>query len=380
MSQRKIRVVHYCNQLGLGGTERTMEIFCKYLDPARFEVFAVARIPRESFVRRARVELGAAFGSRKARGKKQLWKSLTARTSNFVSILGQAKVLLAPTEEKLRQLLIGLEPDVLHVHYSGNPEPPTADEEIMSRVPAVVTTNQFERANTSPAHRHVKKMFFVSRFLLEQKAGWAKNDPRADIFYNPVEVPCATDDLRTELDIPRDAFVLGRVGRADPGIHDPISLRAYQRIETRNTYFLALSAPENMIREARSLGLKNFIPLPASADDVFLSRFYNTLDALAHARRDGETFGCNIAEAMIHGRPVVSHLTPFMNAQVEVIGDTGYVCAQDGWEEYAERLRQLRDDARLRAELSERAKARAMTHFEARALTKRLESIYTALT
>lgn len=356
-----------------------MEIFAKYLDQARFEVFVVSRIHREKFLTRLRVEAGAKLGLASARGKKRLWGSMNARLRNFHAILGADHVRLVRDDAELRETLLALNPQILHVHYSGNPEPPTSDEEVMSKIPIVVTTNQFEKHNTAPSHQHVKKMLFVSRWLLDNKAAWAKGDPRAGVLYNPIEVACSSQNLRSELGIPADAFVVGRVGRADPGIHDPIGLRAFRQIEDDNTYYLALSPPENMLRQAQTLELRNFIALPPSADGVFLSKFYNTIDVLAHARRDGETFGCNIAEAMMHGKAVVSHETPFMNAQGEVIGEGGFVCAQDDWQGYASRLATLKQDAALRAELASKARNRALEQFEARALTRRLEKIYLEL-
>ncbi|MBI3555852.1 MAG: glycosyltransferase family 4 protein [Deltaproteobacteria bacterium] len=377
--EKKIRVVHYCNQLSIGGTERTMEIFCKYLDRTRFEVFVVSRIHRVKLTTRLRVELGARLGLRPARGKKLLWASMNVRATNFQTILGPDHVFFASDDNSLRHILLKLNPDILHVHYSGNAEAPTSDEEVLSRIPVTVTTNPFEKQNTAPAHRHVKKILFVSRWLLENRAQWASQDARAGVLYNPIEVPCTQSTLRTELGIPENAFVVGRVGRADPGIHDPIGLRAYRQIEDANTFFLALSPPDNMLRQAKALNLKNFISLPPKADDVFLSKFYNTIDVLAHSRRDGETFGCNIAEAMIHGTPVISHLTPFMNAQSEVIGDTGFVCAQDDWQDYAAKLALLKSDQQIRYELSSRSESRALEQFEARSLTHRLEKIYLEL-
>jgi glycosyltransferase involved in cell wall biosynthesis len=376
---KKIRVVHYCNQLSIGGTERTMEIFCKYLDRSRFEVFAVSRIPHENLVKRIKVDIGAFCGMSGAIGKRQLRQSLRAREPNFRELLGVDHVLLARNDKELRKILLSLKPDILHVHYSGAEEPPISDEEVMSKVPVTVTTNPFERENTAPSHRHVKKILFVSKWLLENKAQWAKENPRAGVLYNPIEAPFSHDDLRDELGIPKDAFVVGRVGRPDPGIHDPISLRAFRKIANDRSYFIALSPPENMLRQAKALALKNFIPLPPSTDPVFLSKFYSTIDVLAHARRDGETFGCNIAEAMIHGKPVISHLTPYMNAQTEVIGDTGYVCAQDDWTTYGNHLENLRGNQMLRAELSMKAQKRALEHFEARKLTRALEKIYLKL-
>lgn len=378
-ASKKIRVVHYCNQLSVGGTERTMELFCKYLDREKFELFAVSRIHHVDLATRLRILIGAGFGHGISRGKKRLWNSMNARTPNFQRILGKENLFFARSDEHLRKLISNLSPDILHVHYSGAAEPPTSDEDLMSRIPVVVTTNPFEKENTATAHRHVKKILFVSNWLLKNKALWAAGDHRAGVLYNPIENPIVESDLRDALKIPKHAFVIGRVGRADPGIHDPIALKAFRQIEDDNTYFIALSPPENMIRQAKALSLKNFIALPASTDENFLSQFYNTIDVLAHARRDGETFGCNIAEAMIHGAPVVSHYTSFMNAQDEVIGDTGFVCHQDDWQEYAAKLAMLKSDADLRKDLGSRAKKRAEENFEARMLTKKLESLYETL-
>lgn len=356
-----------------------MEIFCKYLDRAEFEIFAVSRIHRVKKIPAIRVALSSLLGIKSAKGKRQLWASMNARVANFQSLLGSDHVRFARDDRDLHRILLELHPDILHVHYSGAPEPPTSDEEIMSKIPVVVTTNQFERHNTSPAHRFVKRIFFVSNWLLTNRATWAKDDARADVLYNPIEVPCSTESLRANLGIPASAFVIGRVGRPDPGIHDPISLRAFRQIEDPNTYFLALSPPENMIRQAKSLNLRNFIALPSSTDEIFLSKFYNTLDVLAHARRDGETFGCNIAEAMIHGKPVVSHISTQMNAQSEVIGDAGYVVALDDWQAYAAKLELLKKDRVMRGTLAARAQARALEQFEARNLTKKLQRIYLEL-
>lgn len=37
---KKIRVLQACNQLAIGGTEKTLQVFSKYLDRSRFEVYA----------------------------------------------------------------------------------------------------------------------------------------------------------------------------------------------------------------------------------------------------------------------------------------------------------------------------------------------------
>ena len=40
----KIRVLHVCNQLELGGTEKVSQVFCQYLDKSCFEVFVCGRM------------------------------------------------------------------------------------------------------------------------------------------------------------------------------------------------------------------------------------------------------------------------------------------------------------------------------------------------
>ena len=73
---------------------------------------------------------------------------------------------------------------------------------------------------------------------------------------------------------------------------------------------------------------------------------------LAHARLDGETFGSNVAEAMIHGRPVVSHRSHLYNAQVEIIADTGFVVGQGDAPAYAAITKGYFKDAGLDVELT----------------------------
>ncbi|MBX6323252.1 MAG: glycosyltransferase family 4 protein [Rhodospirillaceae bacterium] len=375
--RNRVRVVHYTDQLALGGTEKTMEIFCRHLDREVFDVHAVAGRPHRRPMQRLKAEVGAFLGIPKYLGKKQHFESLVAREATFREILGEDHLHIVADAPALRaRLLLALAPDILHVHYAGRAGPPFSDPEALDAAGVVVTTNVFGFENTAPSHDRVRRIFMVSDWLRQDRAPWSHADPRVEVFYNPVETPLAADDLRPSLGIPADAFVVGRVGRPDNVIYDPISLRAYAAIQDGRTWFLALAAPTYMIRDARRMGLRNFLCLPPTTDRLWQSRFYNTIDVLAHARRDGETFGCNIAEAMMHGRPVVSHRSPVHNAQTEIIGDTGFVVGENDAAAYAEALGRLRADAGLRRRLGEAARGRAMALFEASALTRRLERTY----
>jgi glycosyltransferase involved in cell wall biosynthesis len=296
---RKIRVLHYCKGCSLGGTEKTAEIFCRHLDPDRFEVHFASLVfepPRKEFLKAG---LLRAIGVARYRQKISDWASANARVPNFQRALGRERVHLAPDWPALRSKILRVAPDLLHIHYGGDADSPIADLEFIRNIPAVVATHVFEKQDSSPGQSCVKKMLFVTRWLWQQRAQWATQDPRAGFLYNPLEPPASEENLRTKLGIPGDSFVVGRIGRPSESIYHPISIEAYARVEQPGrTFFLAVAPPQKMISAARQLRLRGFIPLPATVDDVELSRFYNTIDVLAHARKDGETFGLNIAESM----------------------------------------------------------------------------------
>lgn len=117
----------------------------------------------------------------------------------------------------------------------------------------------------------------------------------------------------------------GRVGRDDGDIYDPVNLDAYVMVEKENTYFIALNPSDNLKEKAVELGVKNVRWVDPTLDDVRLSKFYNTMDVLAHARKDGECNPGNCWEAMAHGKPVISHLGIPYNGHIEEIGDAGFV-------------------------------------------------------
>lgn len=372
----KIRIVHHSNQLGLGGTEKTMQLFCKYLDKSIFDVHAMAyRYPVPPLKARLN-NIKALFGSEKAKARKAQFEQAVSRIPDFKDLLGEDHLHLY-TAGELPSILKTISPHILHVHHSGQIEPPLDQAGAISNIPVIFSTNVFGVQGRSPEQDRISKILFVSNWLKEVAAPWSKGDPRCDVLYNPVEKPFTYADLRSEMNIPKDTFVIGRIGRNADDIHDPMSLRAYKEIENKKTLFLAISPPPIMVRDAHELGIKNIRFLDPSTDDIFLSKFYNTLDVLAHARLDGETFGCVIAEAMIHGKPVVTHLSDIRNSQAELIDEScGFVTAQHDYKSYAACLKKIMDDKVLKQKMGEAARNKALANFEAGIVTKKLESLY----
>jgi glycosyltransferase involved in cell wall biosynthesis len=169
------------------------------------------------------------------------------------------------------------------------------------------------------------------------------------IIPNAIMPKITTNDLREKLGIPKNAFVLGKISRPALEIFNDITYKAYKLIENDNTYFIQMAATNQTIQKVEELKLKNFRALPESLDDLFISEFYNTLDILCHSNALGETFGNTIAEAMIHNKAVVTHISNsfWPQAQKELLCQSSENVASEDFYNYAEKIFNLMNDKNL---------------------------------
>ena len=152
--------------------------------------------------------------------------------------------------------------------------------------------------------------------------------------------------------------VVGHIGRPDVNTFSDINLRAYKEIESDKTHFLWLPVNGMALEAANRLGLKNFDMLPATTDDIELSKFYNTIDVLAHSRKDGECNPAVMFEAFAHGKPVISHYGVPFNGHIECIGDAGHVVVPGDVKEYSKIMKDYIDGVVDYNILSENARKR----------------------
>lgn len=194
------------------------------------------------------------------------------------------------------------------------------------------------------------------------------------VVYNPIPLPFeSSDDLKSELNIPNNYHVFGRIGRK--ANFSPIAIESLNIIKNMgyNFKYIIIGACEQAINLINRLGLSdNCIILETTNDDEFIHRFNNTIDIFLHYRSDGETFGTAIAQAMIYGKPVISHFSGY-NAQDEIIKDGGYVA--NNVNDYTEYLLNLLNDKEIYNKISNNAKERAMD-FEESKIVKQWEEVY----
>lgn len=349
MSER-IRVLHVVKTLGLGGTEKVMQQFVRHLDPQRFElaVHSPEDGPRAAQIREGKAATYVGLG--------------------------------------LDRALAAFQPQVLHLHRAGWPEPeflrPVRDYLAAHPQTVVVETNVFGRHDPSASGQVIDCHLFVSNFCAQRftrQTGIPAQWPDYGVLYNPVD----TDFFASALpDGPSFAGpVLGRISRPDPGKWSSLALAILP--------LLAKSVPGFCCRiiggipeaEAyvRQHGLEDFVEflLPVTTD-AELAAFYGGLSVLAHANDTGESFGLVIAEAMACGLPVVTHPAAGErdNAQLELVehGVTGLVA--ETAEQYAQAVAWLFAHPVEARAMGQAGRDKAQRLFRAQDIAAKLGGLY----
>lgn len=357
-----MRIVHHSKTIGYAGTDRTAQLFVKYLNKLpNIEAFLVYRANDDtSRLEECKATIGEQY--------------LIPYEHEH-----QPKALppYFPKSDNLVEVLASLQPDIFHIHRGGHPEWPGMKS--ICPTAKFVETNIFAGIDLSPdidLHIYISNFIAVRAHLLHGKPG--------PILLNPTEKPFITDfaaarfDLRRRLFLPDDAIVLGRVGRPDN--FDPIALNAFQIVVARhpNAYYAVVN-PCNRWREVvERQNIKNVVFLPKIVNDVELSMFYGGIDIYAHARVDGECQPCNLNEAMYHGVPVVTHVADTYQGHVEQVNESGagFVAGHHNHKEYAGYLMRLIVNKEDRNNMGLAGIQWAEMNVDAEVVTQRLAEIY----
>tara|TARA_Y100000310_G_scaffold129165_1_gene128310 strand:- start:1952 stop:2983 length:1032 start_codon:yes stop_codon:yes gene_type:complete len=240
--------------------------------------------------------------------------------------------------------------DILHTHRSGEDAWLLPGLELQNFPFKIVETNFHGGMHTKADVRVSPSKSLLSRL-----------GPATRIIPNAINPPRVDSSLKESLGL-QGKFVYGRIARPDRDIYCKTNLEAYSQIETDETSFLYIAPYSQARADAKELGIKNIIFIEPTVDDFKVSQFYNTFDLLCHSNRIGETFGNTIAEAMIHGTPVVSHFgsPSWPQAHVDLFGDRAELVVESGatskYSELMNRFREPEYHKSVSSYLQERAK------------------------
>ena len=339
---RKIRVLKACNQLGIGGTEKTIQIFSKYLDRSRFEVFVCG------------LRLGG------------------SRVSEFER-LGITAIVQPPD---LNQLVRDLKIDVYHVYRGGDHELGTLPTKHRGW-PKIVETNVFDAVDPL-GNPQIDAHVFFSEWCRDDYLGkyGRFHGKRYEVLYGPIdfdEFPPVRREFR---------WTIGRCSRADDQKWHPVCVdilpKVWRQVPQMRCRFRG--ATPRVRAHLQRLGIADRVE--CSEPTLGVAEFYRGLDVYIHGARVGEGYGVVLAEAMASGLPVVTIATPQRkkcNAQAEVVehNQTGFV-VRYAWQ-YADAVIELLQNERLRKRFGEQGYEKAQEQFDALKLTRKLEQLYTEL-
>jgi hypothetical protein len=139
------------------------------------------------------------------------------------------------------------------------------------------------------------------------------------------------EDLRNELNIPKDATVFGTHGGKDSFSIDYIKLAVINVANKyKNIYFIFLNI------NPFCANIKNIIFLDGTTDMKYKRKFINTNDAMLYGRINGESFGLCCGEFSICNKPIIGRTKNYNNINldtfhIETLGDD--IISHDSYDE-----------------------------------------------
>jgi glycosyltransferase involved in cell wall biosynthesis len=230
-------------------------------------------------------------------------------------------------EKKLPYFIHGMNPHIKNVIHDnaidfvitssgGRPEYPI---NVLADIP-IIMINVF---GSPSLQKNITATIFISKTILDYSEKYTGKLERNSFAHLPVlgtdKNPISTrDTMRGRLGFTNDTFVFGRIGRGSDSIFDPIGINAFKEVvkEFPEAHYLIMSPPPILEKIVKEESIPN-VHFMRDTEDIW--DFYFSLDALAHFRLDGETFGLNIAEAMYAKNPIISHVSHVWNAHLEYL-------------------------------------------------------------
>ncbi|MGB4346532.1 MAG: hypothetical protein WBJ21_09070 [Burkholderiaceae bacterium] len=214
------------------------------------------------------------------------------------------EVISYQSKSDLEQLLLKQNVNLLYTIKSGRKDG-LISKSIPTMVHAVFPTN--------PSEIHGSSYAFISEWL-----SYHCSNNKIPCVPHIVEMPDITEDLRLELNIPKNAKVLGCYGGKN-SFDIPDAIEAVRKVlsNTKDTYFIYLHIEPFLQHERVKF-------LPGTTDLIYKTKFINTCDAMLHARLQGESFGLACGEFSVRNKPVITYAYNKHTHHHDVLGSKGF--------------------------------------------------------
>lgn len=358
VDRKPVMLFYDSEGLSSSGTSKTLQILARHLDKDRYSVFYMYPIRQDT--RR--------LGNTSPDGWRDYVLSghVNLIPFDFHSIEPDYPLVVHGMSPNVFDVIRALRVSVIVTAGAGRSQFPV---NLIRRTP-ILFWNIFGGEHDQP---NIVKHICVSKTVASLAARSIRGD-KIEVMYNPTEGPNPSSSLdglalRRRLGIPDEDIVFGRIGRPDDSIFDPIGIRAFQCVVTEKpwVHYLIMSPPPILERLVHDEGLPNVYLLSPSSREEDVWAFHNAIDVLAHFRRDGESCGLSIGEAMLCGKPIISHRSLQWNAHLEYLDPTcSFVADVDNVDQYRHALEMFGEDRdrSLIKRMGERAREKATPLFK----------------
>ena len=203
---------------------------------------------------------------------------------------------------EIDQIILDEKIDYLYNQKSGS----KSDNQLVTNCPNLIHAV----FNVDP---HGEKYATISKQLS------SKYNNIVDYIPHMINLPSCSDNIRSKLNIPSDAIVIGRIG----GFYQfdiEMAHRAIRKIVELDSKIIFLLVNTNKFYEhPRIIYLNRII------DPIEKVKFINSCDAMIHARSDGETFGLAVAEFSSLNKPVITCVSKIDNCHIEILSEKAII-------------------------------------------------------
>ncbi len=327
---KKKILFYHLSGLSFGGTEKALQIIAKHIDKKKYDIFFMySSKPR--------------IGVNKADGRKDYLGDSGVTLIDFNYTMQDTKYpyVVKDATPSIFDVIKKENIDLIFTAASGYSEYPF---NILRKLP-ILLINIFGSPSTQ---KNIIKHLCISDEVAE-KIRPVVSEKKIEVIYIQSESPVsgsyeAGKKIRRDFGITDTDFVFGRIGRADNGIFDSIGIEAFKKIQNEypNAHYIIMSPPPILVEQVEKEQIQNIHFLKPSSDEKDIWAFHQSIDCLAHFRKDGESCGLNIAESMLCGKPILSHRSHQWNAHTEYLdNDFSYVADIDDVEQYATNMRKM---------------------------------------
>lgn len=310
-----IKVLHFIDKIGLGGTERNLENLTKLLDKDKFQ------------------SIVCGFSSSSERG----------------DILRESGYVVYNCDGDINKLVSIIKDDSIDafLFYRDGRESQfwnlVLDRVKQSKVKVIIEMNNFGLVDSGPCskfinlHMHVSKSSYYK--FKRAKGKWTKKDKRTNFVCYPILDTCdikrsineiKISDYKHRYGIKNDDFILSRVARPDLIKWTELTTFSLLLILRKNKHikFIVRAIPKEREHLFKILFKNQVILLPQTLEEKDILSTYKVSDVLFHFSKIGESFGYCLVESLLCSVPVITYSTPKGdNAQIEIItnGQTGII-------------------------------------------------------